>query len=60
MSQASHKQVRAPGKAGRNRIRESAGDKAISAVTYVIYALFAFVCVYPFYILSSIPSARTT
>ena len=48
MSQASHKQVRAPGKAGRNRIRESAGDKDISAVTYVIYALFAFVCVYPF------------
>ncbi len=27
----------------------SFGDRLISVITYVIYALFAFVCVYPFY-----------
>lgn len=32
-----------------NAIKRSAGDKAISAVTYVVYSLLAFVCVYPFY-----------
>ena len=33
----------------RQRIKTSAGDKAITVVTYIIYSLFAFVCVYPFY-----------
>lgn len=32
-----------------NLIKRSAGDNAISAVTYVIYSILAFVCVYPFY-----------
>ena len=30
-------------------IRRSFGDKMISVITYIVYALFAFVCVYPFY-----------
>ena len=29
--------------------RQSAGDKVISVITYIIYAIFAFVCAYPFY-----------
>ena len=29
--------------------KQSFGDKVISAITYVVYAIFAFVCVYPFY-----------
>ncbi len=29
--------------------RQSAGDRVISVVTYIIYAFFAFVCAYPFY-----------
>ncbi|MBO2516751.1 MAG: ABC transporter permease [Clostridiales bacterium] len=33
----------------KSRIKTSAGDKIISVITYFIYALFAFVCVYPFY-----------
>ncbi|MBQ9402488.1 MAG: carbohydrate ABC transporter permease [Clostridia bacterium] len=33
----------------RKKIRRSAGDYAISIVTYIVYAFFAFVCVYPFY-----------
>ena len=33
----------------RQKIKTSAGDKAITVATYVIYTLFAFVCVYPFY-----------
>ncbi len=30
-------------------IRRSFGDRMISVITYIVYALFAFVCVYPFY-----------
>ena len=33
----------------RQKIKTSAGDKAITVITYIIYSLFAFVCVYPFY-----------
>ena len=33
------------------RIRTSFGDKMISVVTYLVYALLAFACVYPFYYL---------
>ncbi len=33
------------------RIRTSVGDKIISVVTYLVYALLAFACVYPFYYL---------
>ena len=33
------------------RIRTSVGDKVISVVTYLVYALLAFACVYPFYYL---------
>ena len=29
--------------------RQSAGDKVISVITYFVYAIFAFVCAYPFY-----------
>ena len=29
--------------------RQSAGDKIISVITYIVYAFFAFVCAYPFY-----------
>ncbi len=29
--------------------KRSFGDRLISAITYVVYSLFAFVCVYPFY-----------
>ena len=35
--------------ANRSHIRSSARDRIISAVTYFVYAIFAFVCVYPFY-----------
>ena len=31
------------------KIRRSPGDYVISFITYVVYAFFAFVCVYPFY-----------
>jgi ABC-type glycerol-3-phosphate transport system permease component len=30
-------------------MKTSVGDKVISVVTYLVYSLFAFVCVYPFY-----------
>lgn len=33
----------------KNKIKMSAGDRVISVVTYVIYSIFAFVCLYPFY-----------
>lgn len=33
----------------KKKMKTSAGDKALSIVTYVIYTIFAFVCVYPFY-----------
>lgn len=33
------------------RIKTSFGDKMISVVTYLVYALLAFVCIYPFYYL---------
>ncbi|MBP1755939.1 MAG: carbohydrate transporter rane protein 2, family [Firmicutes bacterium] len=33
----------------KQKIKTSAGDKLISAITYIVYSLFAFVCVYPFY-----------
>lgn len=31
------------------QLDKSPGDRIISVITYVVYALFAFVCVYPFY-----------
>ena len=31
------------------KIKKSAGDRVIDIVTYFIYSIFAFVCVYPFY-----------
>lgn len=33
----------------KTKIKTSFGDKVISVITYVIYAMFAFVCAYPFY-----------
>ena len=30
-------------------MKRSFGDKLISVITYVVYAIFAFVCIYPFY-----------
>lgn len=33
----------------KNKIKMSAGDRVISVITYVIYSIFAFVCLYPFY-----------
>ncbi|MBE5815548.1 MAG: carbohydrate ABC transporter permease [Clostridiales bacterium] len=30
-------------------MKRSFGDRLISVVTYVVYAIFAFVCIYPFY-----------
>ncbi|MBE5801386.1 MAG: carbohydrate ABC transporter permease [Clostridiales bacterium] len=30
-------------------MKRSFGDKLISVITYVVYAMFAFVCIYPFY-----------
>lgn len=35
--------------AKRHKIKVSASDRVISVITYVIYSLFAFVCIYPFY-----------
>ena len=29
--------------------RQGPGDKVISVITYIVYAIFAFVCAYPFY-----------
>ena len=31
------------------KYKTSVGDKLISVITYIVYAFFAFVCVYPFY-----------
>ena len=31
------------------KIRTSVGDRIIDVITYIVYAIFAFVCVYPFY-----------
>ena len=47
MTEKAAAKVHLPAK--RSKIRRSAGDYAISFVTYVVYAFFAFVCVYPFY-----------
>ncbi len=33
----------------RKVYRQTPGDKAVSVVTYMIFALLAFVCIYPFY-----------
>lgn len=33
----------------RSKIKTSTGDKIIDVITYIVYAIFAFVCVYPFY-----------
>ena len=33
----------------KRKIKTGVGDRIISAVTYVVYSFFAFVCVYPFY-----------
>ncbi len=33
----------------RRRMKRSFSDRLISVITYVVYAIFAFVCVYPFY-----------
>ena len=33
----------------KNRIKASFGDRVISVITYVVYSIFAFVCLYPFY-----------
>ena len=34
---------------GKVHMRRSPGDIVISVITYIVYAVFAFVCVYPFY-----------
>ncbi len=41
--------MEASAKPKKRKIKRSFSDKLISVVTYVVYALFAFVCVYPFY-----------
>lgn len=33
----------------KNKIKTSVGDRVISVITYVVYSIFAFVCLYPFY-----------
>ena len=33
----------------RSRMKRSFSDKLISVIIYIVYAMFAFVCVYPFY-----------
>ena len=33
----------------KNKIKVRASDRIISVITYFIYSLFAFVCIYPFY-----------
>ena len=35
----------------KSHIRRGAGDQIINVITYFVYAIFAFVCVYPFYYL---------
>lgn len=36
-------------KVAKHKYKTSFGDKLISVITYVVYAFFAFCCVYPFY-----------
>jgi ABC-type glycerol-3-phosphate transport system permease component len=36
-------------KVRKHKMKTSFGDKMISVVTYLVYSIFAFVCVYPFY-----------
>ena len=36
-------------KSKKVKMKRSAGDYMISVVTYIVYALFAVVCAYPFY-----------
>ena len=36
---------------GKKHVKRSFGDQMINVVTYIVYAFFAFVCVYPFYYL---------
>ena len=36
-------------KTKKTKYKVSIGDRIISILTYVIYSIFAFVCVYPFY-----------
>ncbi len=38
-----------PKRKKKNKLRVSFGDRVISFITYVVYSIFAFVCVYPFY-----------
>jgi len=33
----------------KTHMKRSFGDKLISVLTYIVYAIFAFVCIYPFY-----------
>ncbi len=33
----------------RSHMRRGVSDRVISVITYIVYAVFAFVCVYPFY-----------
>ena len=44
--------------AKKHHMHRSFGDQVINVITYIVYALFAFVCVYPFYylIINSISS----
>ena len=35
----------------KRHIRRSFGDQVINVITYIVYAFFAFVCVFPFYYL---------
>ena len=43
-------EVKPTGKTAKgNLIKQSFGDKMISVITYVVYSILAFVCVYPFY-----------
>ncbi len=37
------------GKKYKRKVKISIGDSIISVVTYLVYSMFAFVCVYPFY-----------
>lgn len=36
-------------KSRKVKMKRSVGDYAISVITYIVYALFALVCAYPFY-----------
>lgn len=41
--------IRKPKRKKKNKLRVSFGDRVISFITYFVYSIFAFVCVYPFY-----------